>query len=97
MFSAENRLFRVVEKNLMKELFIELRAELRNPLKIVMHPETNNIRKLFLSPQKKARDRAVSWELESPLTLGKGNPTGAVAIGGGTQPLLKCNLAGKDH
>lgn len=62
-----------------------------------MHPETNSSRKLFPALQKKAWEKAVLLGLARPVTVGKGSPRGAVAIGRETRPLLNCNLAWKDH
>ena len=64
---------------------------------MVMHPETNKTMKLFPALQEKARERAVLLGLTRSVTTGKGPPTGVVAIGRGTWPLLNCNLARKDH
>lgn len=97
IFCRKQVIQKVVDENLMKELFIELREGLRNPIEMAMHPETNNIRKLFPALQKKVRERAVLLELARLVTVGKGPPTGVVAIGWGTQPLLNCKLAGKHH
>lgn len=51
-------------------------------------PRDNNIRKLFPSLQKRARERAVSLAPTNPLAVGKHKLTGRGAIGLRVQPLL---------
>lgn len=61
MVSAENILFKVVEENLMRRLFLELRAGLRNALKMEMNPGTNNSGKFFPSLKRKQRVEPCYW------------------------------------
>lgn len=64
---------------------------------MAMQPEINNNMKLFPALQEKARERAALLELTRSVTMGKGSPTGVVAVGRGTWPLLNCKMARKDH